>query len=108
MENTDSLNELPVEQQPEELNPPSGESEVVIPPPLEFVSEAEEYTEILNKVLPDSPMALQLEKSKEFLQVCASCPKLLPTFKMCIEDGSYVEASSKVPGRACPLGKWIY
>lgn len=84
------------------------ESSVVQPPPIEFVSEAEEYVQIMNQFIPDSPMSLQLKKSEEFLKVCATCPKLLPTFKMCIEDGSFVEASSKVPGRACPLGKWIY
>lgn len=107
MENSELENQISEEvNSTEQIS--NGESPVVQPPPLEFVSEAEEYTQIMNEVIPDSPMSLQLKKSEEFLKVCSACPKLLPTFKMCIEDGSFVEASSKVPGRVCPLGKWIY
>ena len=47
-----------------------------------------------------------LERGRQRMNICRSCDRLSNITKICKECGCFMPAKTKIPGEACPIGKW--
>ena len=57
-------------------------------------------------MLFQSQVKQALQKGRQRMDICRSCDRLNNITKTCKECGCFMPAKTKIPGEACPIGKW--